>query len=58
MPRNIEYKGEQRAMKFSFNGNGVNRLIKWGIPIVGLMVGGPIGCVVGLIIAACVSVSN
>lgn len=45
-------------MKFSFNGNGVNRLIKWGIPIVGLMVGGPIGCVVGLIIAACVSVSN
>lgn len=45
-------------MKLNFNGNGVNRLIKWGIPIVGLMVGGPIGCVVGLIIAACVSVSN
>lgn len=45
-------------MKFSFNGNGVNRLIKWGIPIAGLLVGGPIGCVIGLIIAACVSVSN
>lgn len=46
-------------MKFSFNGKGVERLlIKWGIPIVGLMVGGPTGCVVGLIIAACVSVSN
>jgi hypothetical protein len=58
MPRSIEYNKGERKMKLNFNGNGVNRLIKWGIPIVGLMVGGPIGCVVGLIIAACVSVSN
>lgn len=44
-------------MKFNVNGKGVNRLIKWGLPIAGLMVGGPLGCIVGLIIAACVSVA-
>lgn len=45
-------------MKFSFNGNGVNRLIKWGIPIVGLMVGGLAGGAIGLIISACFNVTE
>lgn len=45
-------------MKFNVNPNGVGKLVKWGIPILGLVFGGPIGMVIGLIIASCVSVSS
>lgn len=45
-------------MKFNVNPTGVGKLVKWGIPILGLLIGGPIGCVIGLIVASCVSVSS
>ena len=45
-------------MEFNWNAKGIAKLIKWGIPILGLVVGGPIGCIIGLVVAGCVSVSS
>ena len=45
-------------MQFNFNYGGISKLLKWGIPIVGLVAAGPLGCIVGLIIASCFSVSE
>jgi hypothetical protein len=45
-------------MEFKFNAKGIAKLVKWGIPIVGLLVAGPVGCIVGLVIAGCFTVSE
>lgn len=45
-------------MKLAPNFEGIGKLIKWGIPILGLMIGGPIGMIAGLFIAACVCVKD
>ena len=45
-------------MDFNFNVKGISRLISWGLPIAGLIIGGPIGCIVGLLVASCVTVKT
>ena len=49
---------ENKKMKFSGNVNGVSKLIKYGIPILGLMFGGPLVCIVCCILVSCVNVSE
>ena len=45
-------------MKISGNVGGVSKLIKYGIPILGLMFGGPLVCIVCCILVSCVNVSE
>lgn len=45
-------------MKLQPNFSGITKLVKWGIPILGLMIGGPIGMIAGLLVASCVCVTQ
>ena len=45
-------------MKFSANGRGITRLIKVGIPVVALLFGGPLVCIIACAIVACINVDE
>ena len=45
-------------MEFKFNQKGISRLMKWGLPIAGLIIGGPVGMILGLIVASCFTISE
>ncbi|MBO4703950.1 MAG: hypothetical protein J5617_03905 [Bacilli bacterium] len=45
-------------MKFSANGKGVNKLIKVGIPVMALLFGGPLVCIIACVIVACINVEE
>ena len=47
-----------KVMKFDLNVNGITKLVKWGLPIAGLIVFGPIGMIVGLVLSGCVNISS
>ena len=57
MSRKNNEKGENK-MEFKPNFNGISKLIKFGIPILGLLVLGPVGCIAGLLIASCVCITQ
>ncbi|MBO7450248.1 MAG: hypothetical protein J6U54_07730 [Clostridiales bacterium] len=45
-------------MSFKANGKGIKKLIKIGIPVVALLFGGPIICIIACAVVSCIDVEE